>query len=427
MNRHEFITYVIGNVRNKEVHEAIYSELDDHLQQTISELKAAGLSEADAQQQAITQMGDANKLGKQLNKLHRPKIDWTLSLTLIVLFTLSFIPMYLMRGNVPGEYLGDPILKKAQAIGLSLLIITFTMFFDYRKLKRVSLIIYGLSSLILLFSLWYGETSPIGIVFLLVNLKLDLLMFIPLFCLGICGIISKKQISWMVLTLLYVIPVSLFVATDSNFNTLLFTIMFWLLIAFSKQSKKTKILFIFINGGAILSLFLYFAVSDPNFTEKSFAILDPIVISKASEENVRLIERMNELIKASGWFGHPIPKEGVISYLAYDFIFVAMVYFFGWGFSSIVILLFLILLIRIGFVIYKIQDEFGRLLCSGVVIIIAFTLGWNFLMIFGFMPFVSVSLPFFSYGTFPVVLCSFLIGLVLSVYRRNSIGMIKVT
>jgi len=42
-------------------------------------------------------------------------------------------------------------------------------------------------------------------------------------------------------------------------------------------------------------------------------------------------------------------------------------------------------------------------------------------MIVGFFPMTNMSLPFISYGLMPVLLNAFLIGIVLSIYRRKDL------
>ena len=42
-------------------------------------------------------------------------------------------------------------------------------------------------------------------------------------------------------------------------------------------------------------------------------------------------------------------------------------------------------------------------------------------MIVGFFPMTNMSLPFISYGLMPILLNAFLIGIVLSIYRRKDL------
>lgn len=418
MNKNDYISSVIGNVRNKEAHEAIYAELNDHLQQTISELKTAGFSEADAEQQAIAQMGDAGMLGKRLNKIHRPKFDWTIALTMLALLGLSFIPMFLLQNNIKFQMMDGIVFGKVKAVGLSLVIIVLMMFFDYRKLKRFNKTIFGIAILIFAYAIWIGALVNGSVILRLANTQMDLIMIMPLFCISISAFLSQKQISPITLSILYLVPSLFYLISPSIMNFIIYTVMFWSLVSVSVISRKRKYVFFTINGALLASIPVYNFIKNGFLSERIKSLLNLY-----PEVTNFIIGETKPLLRESSLFGHPMPKEGLNEIFASDYILIAMTYLLGWGFSAVVIALFLLLIIRLVFISVKIHDDFGRLLCLSAVILIGFTFAWNLLMIFGFMPFVSVPLPFFSYGTFPVVLYSFLIGLVLSVYRRNPIGM----
>ena len=52
------------------------TELDFHLKQAKNMWIEKGLSEEVAEDKAVEQMGSPIKLGQELNKLHKPKVDW---------------------------------------------------------------------------------------------------------------------------------------------------------------------------------------------------------------------------------------------------------------------------------------------------------------------------------------------------------------
>ena len=52
-----------------------------------------GLSEEVAEDKAVEQMGSPIKLGRELNKLHKPKVDWFLLILLVVCDGARFLPI----------------------------------------------------------------------------------------------------------------------------------------------------------------------------------------------------------------------------------------------------------------------------------------------------------------------------------------------
>ena len=102
-----------------------------------------GLSEEVAEDKAVEQMGSPIKLGRELNKLHKPKVDWFL-LILLVVDGARFLPIIALghTNDLLMNKLIFVILGIATAIGIMLL--------DYRKLERLGWLFYTIGVLILL-------------------------------------------------------------------------------------------------------------------------------------------------------------------------------------------------------------------------------------------------------------------------------------
>ena len=62
-------------------------ELEQELEKQKEDLKNNGEDEEKAEIKAISQMGNAKEIGKKLNKIHKPKLDWKLLIiTLVLIF-----------------------------------------------------------------------------------------------------------------------------------------------------------------------------------------------------------------------------------------------------------------------------------------------------------------------------------------------------
>ena len=71
-----FLSVVINQIRSKEAKEFISSELEYHLKMAKNRWMEKGFNEIDAEVKAVKQMGNPIKIGHELNKLHRTRIDW---------------------------------------------------------------------------------------------------------------------------------------------------------------------------------------------------------------------------------------------------------------------------------------------------------------------------------------------------------------
>ncbi|WP_404451366.1 permease prefix domain 1-containing protein [Virgibacillus necropolis] len=89
-DRKSFLDEVINQIKSTEARKFISSELDHHLKNEKKIWLEKGMSDTDAEERAVKQMGSPIKLGQHFNKIHRPRIDWWLFLTLFVILFLGF-------------------------------------------------------------------------------------------------------------------------------------------------------------------------------------------------------------------------------------------------------------------------------------------------------------------------------------------------
>lgn len=88
-----FLKEVTNHIKSKEAKDLVATELDFHLKQTKNMWVEKGLSEEVAEGKAVEQMGSPIKLGRELNKLHKPKVDWFLLILLVGAMGLGFLPI----------------------------------------------------------------------------------------------------------------------------------------------------------------------------------------------------------------------------------------------------------------------------------------------------------------------------------------------
>ena len=107
-----------------------------------------------------------------------------------------------------------------------------------------------------------------------------------------------------------------------------------------------------------------------------------------------------------------------------NFVFVSLTYHYGWLLAGVLVFILSLFAVRIIAIAYKIKDPYGKLLLTGVAALYTLQFVSNIGMTLGYFPMTSMSLPFISYGLMPILLNAFLIGMVLSVYRRKDLTFI---
>lgn len=106
-----------------------------------------------------------------------------------------------------------------------------------------------------------------------------------------------------------------------------------------------------------------------------------------------------------------------------DFIFSIIAEELGLVGASIVVLLFLFLIIRMTQVILRLTDPFGRLICMGIMILVAFSAAVNIGVSIGALPTKGLPLPFVSYGGSSLIFHMMAMGLFLNVSKNQEVAL----
>ena len=96
-----------------------------------------GLSEEVAENKAVEQMGSPIKLGQELNKLHKLKVDWFLIGLLVAAMGLGFLPV------IAFGYTNDVIMNKVIFVILGVVTAFGMMLIDYRKLENGRVVLHN--------------------------------------------------------------------------------------------------------------------------------------------------------------------------------------------------------------------------------------------------------------------------------------------
>lgn len=128
-------------------------------------------------------------------------------------------------------------------------------------------------------------------------------------------------------------------------------------------------------------------------------------------------------VSSGGFFGLGLGKSRqkylYLSESHNDFIFAIIAEELGFLGSIIIIILFL-LFIKFGFdIARRTKDEFGRLLASGITLVIGFQAIINMGVAFGVIPPTGLVLPFVSYGGTSLVVTLGMVGVLLNISRSN--------
>lgn len=412
----DYLAQVVANIRSKEAKSFIKKELANHLEAVIKEREKKGEPNEQATKEAIEQMGNAYLLGTRLNQIHKPIFDWYLFVGFIILMILSFLPLYTIDNT-------NIFVNKVIYSIIGFIVCVYFIFFDYRKLAKFSYIFFiigiGLLFFISTSSLVVNDSPYLLIAGFTINGSYTL----PIFLLAWACFLQTRR-KWWTFTILFLLTALLLVPISNLFLIFLYTVLVAALVLYSEQEKKEKLISVSFSISTAIIIFLYKLFTESSMIERIEGFFYP---EKYANTTGYMLIKGKEYLSTAGLFGtKEAVDEGFSLPEAYtDFIFVTVIYEYGWMIGILLISILLMVAVRMISHLKVLQEPFGRLLIIGAIVLYTITFTWSILMAIGILPIVSVSLPFFSYGFLPVVLHSFLIGLVMSVYRRKNLSSLK--
>jgi cell division protein FtsW (lipid II flippase) len=410
-----FLSEVKKHIKSKEAKVFVHKELEYHLQETKLELMVEGAGEAEAEERAVLQMGSPAELGMQLNKIHKPRVDWILIGLLAAAFGMGLLPILSVQEKYEGNFAGNQIVY----IALGLLVALTVMLFDYRKLRNWSwhFLTAGVFFLIFLPSSRLTVTVGGTPYFMFPGIgTIGCITVMPLFYLFWTSFFAKEKSNLWIGWLIFIVTMFLFLNIPSFSIAMIYGILVLVLFIRSSVKRRTIIATISSTGG-LLMLFVLVAW----FTSKEYqkvrilAFLEP---KDFSDSAGYMYIKIREMLAKGGWVGNP-EKTEMIPDLFTDYAFVNITYFYGWLMAGLLIVILALLLARMVAVAGQIKDSYGKQLVTGAITLFSVQFLYNIGMTLGILPIISMSLPFISYGLTPAILNAFVIGIALSVYRRK--------
>ncbi|MBT2695152.1 FtsW/RodA/SpoVE family cell cycle protein [Bacillus sp. ISL-55] len=410
-----FLSEVTNQIRSKEAKKFVASELEYHLNEVKQEWVGKGLSEREAEEKAVSQMGSPSKLGHELNKLHKPRIDWWLIGLLAITMALSFLPLITLGDELSDGYL----VRKAIHVLLGLIIAAGMMFIDYRKFENKGWVFYSIGVLLLFLLLTVPNTFINGVPYFMIgSFQIESHYALPFLFLGWASFFNNPKIKLWQHFLLFSLPLLLFMAVPNMAVSFIYVVMVFVMMWWSTISRKaaTIITITSVIGAGGFGAFAWFTVQEYQLA-RILGFMNP---EKYPDSSGYMYLQLKERLSSAGWFGSAVESES-LPFEHTDYAFVNLTYHYGYMFAIGLFVILSLFAARIVMISSQIHSRFGNLLLVGGVTLFLVQFIYNTGMMTGLLPLTSISLPFISYGFIPMMLNAFIIGVVLSVYRRKDL------
>ena len=419
MQINEFLNSVCEQIKYKPIRNTIAEELKDHIEDKKEELIEMGQNEEEAEKNAVEQMGDAEIIGKELNKVHRPRLDWKLLIILVVLLIFGFVISYIITENEHTEmmqYMKEGVseyittnymIKYVCFVGLGFAIGVIIYFCDYERIKNKPLILYIIATVAIILAFLFG-ISVNGINFLRIGNYsiMSNTIAIPLYILAFIGFlenineenkltklfkeknikINANVLKLVVLSLISLLMLSL-IPSSSSVIVLAIT---YLILATKKvvsesENKRKHLLMLWgipIIVGTVVVLFEVLA--NPYVLDKFISVYNPEEYKET--EGWRALNR-KEIIESAQKFGEAGNMSDAI-YLFDEFgnnEIISILAHFGWIPTVTLIIAVLAFSIKLVINSFKIKEKYGSLIILGIGCMFILQSVFNVLMNFNLL------------------------------------------
>lgn len=415
-----YVESVCSHVKQKEVHKAIQEEIQGHIEELAYEYINEGISEEDAINRAIKDMGEPSQIGRELNRVYKKSPNWEVIMLTLILSAFGLVAFYFidLRSNLFSAPKGI-FTKSMISMVLGMAVATGFYFLDYRKIKDYSWHLFIAMNGVLIYTQIFGH--PVGIKRLIIGPFIIGPEYIAPAILGIalCGIFLNYEFktlkNYIVGVLLLIIPFFVILSFPSIFAALFYSIIF---ITISIATKKKPVFFSIISA-CIFSVFLLMIVSAPYRYMRLKAFFNPYS-DPMGAGFIRI--QINNLINSAGMLGKGFNIEEVFIPQAHtNLILVYIIYFFGWLAGILLSAAIALFVVKIFNMRNQVKNDYGKLLTICISAVFGGQFILNILMVFGLVPFIDVNLPFISYGGSQFIVNMSLIGILSSVYRRKEL------
>ena len=461
MNAKEFLNNVSKEIKYKPANKYISDELESHIEELKNDNLCKGLSEEQAEETAVEQMGDAKKIGKRLNRIHRPKLDWiTLIFSLAFIYfggqfwSLFHLESYWNNGEHFASWYRYYRWVCIELI-IGVLFSIFLLFYDYRKICKHSKLLFIIATALNMIAYFKGLKANGNIVhaFWPFTSTSPAVFTVPLYIIAFAGFLKDinkeskinitisngNKINYNFIKIIMLSCIAVISSLMINFVSGFLVAIVYLIMSVRellkrKQIKKIiKLIGASIIGFTILSMIFCIIPIRQTHIWDEFTSAFWFGIDTVGERRIDFIR--GEVYKAAKVFGkadlqgislkddHGYRASIENSFGTRDiFAFLGILEEYGWVASIGFIVILLAFDIKLVMSARKIKDPYGKLIVIGITSLFIVQTICNLGMNVGIIEVTEFELPLISGGKSNFIANILCMSLFLSVYRRKDIN-----
>ncbi|MBY0218932.1 FtsW/RodA/SpoVE family cell cycle protein [Paenibacillus illinoisensis] len=423
-----YLDEMCSQVKAREVHTDLRDELGNHIREMMLDKEQEGLTQEEAAAYAIEQMGDPSAVGKSMHKLHSHRVHWGLIIGLISLAIVSLFLMWIFTSNVTNTTYQSMYNNHVVYTIIGIILMSFFMFFDYRRWKRSAWWIYVLLNTILWINLMispslFGTTRFMTGYGFVLDLTTAAMWVLPLAIGAI--LMDKLRFNFGVQTILsYIAMVALPAALLFQISDWVRLVMFGIisLVLFGWITRKWLYTVIATVITACIGFLLLLTTDSYNRLDRFSVVFN---LDDDPMGNGYYNHSIMGILQSAGWWGNGLDTPFDRFKTSYfDYPGVLLIDVFGWagGIGLLVaIIWFVASMVK---TLPRIRDDFGRMIIVMITSMFALQMVYSLAMTTGRVPILSVVFPFIGYGNH-LIFDYAMMGLLLGVYRRKDTVSLK--
>ncbi|MFL0268002.1 FtsW/RodA/SpoVE family cell cycle protein [Candidatus Clostridium radicumherbarum] len=413
----EYLSSLCSQIRNSKVHSDVREEVRIHIEEIAQEYTEGGFTVDEAVNKAIAQMGDASLIGKELNKVHKQRPEWSIVILTSIFAIIGLSTIFIMGSSgLLTQY--SMVTRSVTSTLIGVACAALLYYFDYMKIKGYSIYIYFGTVAVAMYTIFFCPTVN-GRAYLFIGIGIDFIAISPfLFTTALAGILENfnwretKNAIYGSFQLAF--PALLMILGRSLSAMVAYSLAVLVLLIISGVRVRN----IFILVASCIAAFWMYILKEPFHIKRLLIFLYP---EKDPTGSGYLNIQLNKLVHSAGLFGQGFAFNGrLLPNIHSDFIFTYIIYTFGWIAGILIAVLVILFLVRISHIAIYVKSSYGKLLICGFVAIFSVQFLWNILMNLNLAPIATMGLPFISYGNSQFVVNMAVIGLISNIYKQRT-------
>lgn len=425
MDVHEYLEILKAQIRCVKVRDSVAKEVEDHIKDQAMAYRQSGMTESEAAAEAVRQMGDPVAAGVELDRIHRPAMDWKLVAFAAVLSLIGLLIQYAF-----GRQQADLTMFYKQCLytGIGILLMAAVCLADYSIIGKYTFVLWGILSGFVLLTAVFGPVVNGNSYFLrLYNTKSWIYLYVPVYA-GILyhyrngGIIALVKCGFfhtaaMILALMAVtIPVCLDVTMICLIMTTIAIWKGWFAVrrnyALAGLWVTAVMIPLLLVGTGVIPIM-------PYQIARVKIVFQPTADPFGSGYITGMIRNA---LEGSTWIGQSsIPLDNRMAGLSTDYVLIHLIASYGLLATAGVLLVAVGFVTRMFHVTVRMKNQLGQMLGIGCSLVFVFQMVHYIMLNLG-RGLITTGMPFLSYGGSSVLVTFILVGLLLSIYRYKDIS-----